>query len=127
MPSAATIVINDNVPAAHDFVPQQVGMPLSVFVNREATTSAGYMQARTGLDPSKKTRPTNHVTQEVVFPVEQTVDSVTSVRSTARFIGKWIIPEDFSTAERLTFDTMVENALAGTIMRASRRDLEPPY
>jgi hypothetical protein len=127
MPAAANISVNDNVPAAHSFVPQQVSMPLSVFVNREATTAAGYMQLRLSLDPAKKTRVTSHAKEELVFPVEHTVDGVVKVRSTARFIGTWIIPEDFTSAERLKFDAMVESFVAQTTPRAYRRDLEPAY
>jgi hypothetical protein len=129
MPSASTIALFDGAatPVSHDFEPLSITPGKSVLVNRESTTSAGQLQLIIGVDPAKSGRSTNRVNVRFNYPVEQTVDGITSVAYTARCSLDVVLPEQMTQAQRDDVGAYIKNALADTVVNALITDLDPMY
>lgn len=127
MPTAANILLNDSVPAAHTFEPLSITPERSVLVDRDSTTSAGFKTLQAGLSPARPSRPTNRVNIRLSMPTEQTVDSVTTVAYTARLNVDCVLPEEMTATERADFAAFVKNALADTVINGYIEDLDPMY
>lgn len=123
------IVINDGAatPVARSFSPEKVTPADSSFAERSSGISAGYTRLKIGLDLANSKRPTNHVPIEVVMPTLNTVNGVSVVAYTARFQGKFILPDVMTAAERANIVAFVANALDNALIRSTVKDLDPLY
>lgn len=111
MPAASNISINDATPAAHVYTPTSISPQLSTYRNvADATISAGEESLSLSLSRASANRATNRVKITLAVPHEQTVDSVVSVRSTARMNCEIILPDDMTQTERDDFAALVSNA-----------------
>lgn len=126
MPTATTISINDATPTAHAYVPTSVTPQLSIFRNvADAAISASEEQIGLSLSRANSQRTTNKVKVTLAVPYEQTVDSVVSVRSTARMTCDIVLPDDMSATERGHFAALVANLIADADVQDYITDLEP--
>lgn len=123
MPSASTITIADQVPTNHVFNPITTGATSFLETTTKAT-GATQESLVLQMDRSSTKRATDRVTVRLNVPFEQTVDGAVTVRSTARFIGEFVVPADCSSTERLMLATMVQNVLANSVVKGyvSSRD-----
>lgn len=123
------LTINDGsaTPVARTFSPEKVSPGDSVFVERSSGVSAGFLRLGIGMDPASKNRPTNHVTIALDLPTLQTINGVSSVAYTARFTGKFILPDVMTAAERANARALVANALDQALVTAVIKDLDPLY
>lgn len=127
MPTAADIVLNDSVPAAHTFEPQRISADRAILADRDSTTSAGFKVLNVGLSSARPGRPTDRVNFRLSMPIEQTIDSVTSVAYTARATLDVVLPEQMTALQRADFGALIENALANTVIQGYIVDLDPMY
>jgi len=130
MPTASAISINDGqgTPVSHQFDPQYVGSDNQVFVDKSvATTSAGRASIITSFSAANGSRKTNRISLRINLPIEQTIDSVTTVAYTLRYSGEVIVPEMATQAERDDLAAFVKNAWANTVLNALVSDLDPIY
>lgn len=129
MPSITSITLADNVPTNHVFNPLMSSSGHALLIARETVTSAASRVLELLFSPSTKTRVTNRVQVKLAYPIEVTdsTTGVVSTRCTPRFEGVWILPDSMTTAERLTFDTLVEASVTNTVRRGYVRTLDPFY
>lgn len=127
MPAAANIVLADHVPANHTFKP--ISQSGNAFLHETSEMTIGGAERTLILELSRQssTRATDRVTVRLNVPFEQTVDGVTSVRSTARFIGEVVMPSDMTATERSLFAALVKNALAHATVQGYMTNREPVY
>lgn len=123
------LVINDGAatPVARSFSPEKVAPGESIFAERSSGVSAGFLRLKVGLDPARANRPTNHVPIDLVMPTLNTVNGVSVVAYTARFQGKFILPDTMTAAERANIVALVANALDNALVRGMVKDLDPAY
>lgn len=124
---ALTINNGAATPVAKTFSPERVAPELSTFVEKTATSSAGYTRLGVAFSPASSKRATNRVDLSLDFPVLATVNGVSSVAYTGRFKGYFIVPDVMTAAERADFAAFVANALDNTQVRAVIKDLDPLY
>lgn len=124
-----SLTINDGAatPVAKTFAPERVSPDGSVFSERTASSSAGFIRLGVGLSPASSKRPTNRIDVSLDYPVLQTVNGVSTVAYTARFKGYFIVPDVATAAERANIAAFVANALDNTQIRAVIKDLDPLY
>lgn len=128
MPSATPLSVNDATPTAHVFDPMTVTPELATYRNyADAAVSASAEQLIVSLSLATSQRATNKVKVTISDPIEQTVDGVVVVRSTPRFTGEFILPDDMSVSERDHFGALVRNALAHADIKGYYEDLKPVY
>lgn len=127
MPVASSITIADATPTNHVFSPVQVATGRALLLNKASTIPATNESLILGLDLASAKRSTDRVQTSLYMPFEKTVDGVVQVRSTARFIGDWIIPFDLTDAERNGFYTLVKNFFANAIVSSYVRSRDPMY
>lgn len=123
------ITINNGAatPVAKTFSPERVSPELSVFTERSAGASSGFIRLSYGLDVAKSTRKTNRVNVEISMPVTAIVNGITSLQYTGLFKGYWVLPDQMSPAERADMHAFVTNALANANIKAAVKDLDPAY
>jgi len=128
MPSASSISINDATPTAHVFVPISVTPQLSLFRNTaDASISASEEQVGLSISRASAQRDTNKVKVTLSVPHEQTIDGAVVVRSTARGICEFILPDDMTSTERADFAKLMANALDHADIAGYLTDLAPVY
>jgi hypothetical protein len=126
---SGSLTINDGqvTPVGHTFAPEVVGPSRTVFAERSAGVSAGYIRLVTGLAPANGARATTRVDVNLDYPVLQTVNGVSTVAYTGRFFGKFTIPDVMTAAERANLHAYVANALDQALIKAEVKDLDPLY
>jgi len=125
MPAASSISINDATPTAHVYVPVQVSPELSLFRNvADAAISASQEQIGLSFSRANGNRSTNKVKVTLSTPYEQTVDGAVIVRSTARMVCEFILPDDMDATERADFAALAANALDHADIKGYLEDLE---
>lgn len=118
MPAAANIVLNDATPTAHTFVPLSAGPGLTIHAeNGVALTPSGALQFTSSLDLASAKRSTDRIRLQFSYPVEQTVDGVTSVAYTGRAFVDAAIPVQMTTAERTHLAAFVANMAANAVLQ----------
>lgn len=127
MPTAADIVLNDSVPAAHTFEPQSITPESSILVDRDSVTPAGFKSLHLGLSPARPGRPTTRSKVRVNMPIETTENGVTTVAYTLRHDGNTVIPEQATAQQRADFAALVENAYANSVIKGYVTDHDPVY
>lgn len=126
---SGALTINDGqaTPVARTFSPERVSPELSSFTERTAGVSAGYKRLGLGYSPASSKRPTNRIDHTLDFPVLQTVNGVSTVAYTARFVGYAIIPDQMTAAERADFQAFLANSFDVAQVKAIYKDLDPMY
>lgn len=127
MPQASTITLADGSAVVHDFTPISVSPSLTIWENRDATISAGFMQITASLVRAKSGRKTNKVRISFGMPIEKTVDGVVVVNDVARGLVDVVIPDTLTSAQRLDLATFIEKALANAVLKGYVSNLEPAY
>lgn len=122
-----SILDGQATPVAHSFAPERVAPDGSVFTERTAASSAGYLRLGIKYSAASSQRATNRVDVSFTYPVLQTVNGVSSVAYTGRFAGYFVIPDTMTQAERWNLAAYVANALDATAIRAVVKDLDPLY
>lgn len=128
MPAASTIVLNDGT-NDRNFVPVAVSAEKSVFTSRHATTSAGCPVLVLGFDGAKPARATNKVSVRLNSPKEYTDSDtgLTLVQSTARAHLEVVVPDDWTSAERVAFWNSFQAAIANAVVSGYVDSLEPVW
>lgn len=121
------LVLKDGSNANRTFSPEKITPGDSIFSERTAPASAGFIRLKTGLNPASARRATNHVIVDLDYPVLQTVDGVSRVAFTARFQGKFVIPDVATAADRANVISFVREALTNEVIAAQVKDLDPLY
>lgn len=123
------LTINDGsaTPVARAFSPEKVSPGDSTFVERTSGVSAGFHRLAVGFDPASKRRPTNHVALSLEMPTLSTLNGVSALAYTARFQGKFILPDVMTPAERANIVAIVANALSNALIKGVVKDLDPLY
>lgn len=114
-------------PVAKSFAPERVAPDLSVFAEKTADVSAGYLRLSVGYSPASSRRATNRVDMKLDFPVLQTVADVSTVAYTGRFQGYFVIPDAMTAAQRADLHAFVANALDNALVKGVVKDLDPLY
>lgn len=114
-------------PVAKSFAPMRVAPDLSVFAEKSAGVSAGYTLLKLGFSQASSQRPTNRVDFALDYPVLNTVNGISTVASTARFKGYWVIPDTLTDAQRSDFEAFVRNGIATDPVVAAVKTLDPSY
>lgn len=125
----APLSINDGqaAPVAKSFAPVRVAPDRSVFAEKTASVSAGFIQLGVGMSAASGSRSTNRVDISLKYPVLQTVNGVSTVAYTGLFKGYFVIPDTMTAAERANMAAFVANALDNTQIRGVIKDLDPLY
>lgn len=123
------LTINDGAgtPVAKSFAPQSVAPSLSVFTERSATQSNGYIKLSVSYDAASAKRPTHRVDLSLEYPILETVNGVQTVTKKPLFKGYFVIPDNCTAAERANLAAFVANAMDVTQIRAVVKDLDPLY
>lgn len=121
--------INDGAatPVAKFFAPIAVSPSVSIFTERTAAASAGFVRLTTKTSPAASNRPTNRVDVEVDLPVLETVNGTNKVTRTGRFKGYFVIPDTMTADERAHLHAYVANALDEELIKELVVDLETLY
>lgn len=114
-------------PVAKSFAPQRVAPDLSIFEERSATMSAGYLKLAVGYSPASSKRATNRIDVSFDLPVVEAVNGVSQVTRKGLFRGYFVIPDTMTAGERADLAAFVANALDNTIVRGVVKDLDPMY
>jgi hypothetical protein len=114
-------------PVAKTFAPERVAPERSVFTERTATSSAGFIRLGVGFSAANSQRATNRVDLDLAMPILQTVNGVSSVAYSGLFKGYFVIPDVMTSAERADLHAFVANALDVAIVKAVVKDLDPMY
>lgn len=125
----APLSINDGqaTPVAKSFAPVRVAPDRSIFSEKTAPVSAGFLQLEVASSPANGSRNTNRVDISLKYPVLQTVNGIHTVAYTGLFKGYFVIPDTMTAAERANLAAFVANALDNTQIRAVVKDLDPLY
>jgi hypothetical protein len=121
------LTIADGAAANKTFAPMQVAPALSIFAEKTAGISAGYISLSIGLSNASAARVTNRVDYNLNYPVIQTVNGVSSVASTGLFKGYFVIPDTWDVTLRGNLHAFVANGLDVAIVKAVIKDLDPMY
>lgn len=125
MSAIANVVAVDSVPANKTLYPLSASLGESNWVERAANAVAANRTLRTGLSLSHSKRPTDRVFVLYKAPKEALVDTRWTVDSTGVFEGNFVIPDHWTTLERLNFATEVASVIANQAVKLSvQRD--PP-
>jgi len=126
---SGALTINDGqvTPVAKTFSPERVAPDNSVFAERTAGSSAGFVRLGVGLSPATANRKTNRIDVTLTYPVLQTVNGVSVVAYTGLFKGYFVVPDVMTAAERANLAAYVANALDIASIRATIKDLDPLY
>lgn len=114
-------------PVAKSFAPERVAPELSVFTERSAPSSAGFIRLGVGYSPASSKRSTNRIDINLDFPVLSTINGISSVAYTGRFRGYFVVPDVMTAAERADLIAFVTNALSNSTVKAVVKDLDPMY
>lgn len=114
-------------PVAKTFSPERVSPDLSVFTERSAASSAGFIRLGLAYSPASSKRRTTRVDVTLDMPVLATANGVSSVAYTGLFRGYFVVPDVMTAAERADLAAFVANSLDNTQIRAVVKDLDPLY
>lgn len=118
MATAANIVLADSTPTNHTFVPIVAGPGLTIHEEQGlAQTPSGNLQLTSSLDVANSKRPTDRIKFQLVYPVEQTVDGVTSVAYTARAFVEAAVPVQMTVLQRTHLAALVASAASNAVVK----------
>lgn len=114
-------------PVAKSFAPQQVAPGSSIFTERTATQSNGFLRLIANYSAASSKRPTHRVEVNIDLPVVESANGVNTVTKKGLFRSYFVIPDTFTAAERADLAAFAANALDVAIIRAIVKDLDPLY
>lgn len=114
-------------PVAKSFAPIAVSPSISIFAEKTAAASSGFVKLTTKTSPAATNRPTNRVDIDVDMPVLETVDGTNKVTRVGRFKGYFVIPDTMTASERADLHAYVANALDVALVKELVVDLETLY
>lgn len=114
-------------PVAKSFAPVAVGPALSIFAEKTAASSSGYLKLSLAVSMASGNRSTNRVDLGIDMPVTELVAGVNQVTRTGRFKGYFVIPDSMTAAERADLRAFAANALDNALVVSAVKDLDPPY
>lgn len=123
------LTINDgaNTPVAKTFAPVAVAPDLSIFAEKSASASAGFLKLQIGTSFANGSRNTNRIDVSFDMPITEVVEGISKVTRTGRFKGYFVIPDSMTTAERSNLRAFLANALDNAQVVAVIKDLDPLY
>lgn len=126
MAAIANLVVADATPTNHTLYPLSASIASSKFMARESVTIEGNRMLEIKGNLANSRRRTDRITVLYSLPKEVVKDGVTVVESTARFIGEFVMPVNWSDTERNHFATEVASLAGLTPVKATvKRDF--PY
>lgn len=114
-------------PVAKSFAPESVTPARSVFTERSAASSNGFIRLGVGFDPASSKRATNRISIDLAMPVIESVSGQNQVTRIGRFSGQFIVPDTMTAAERADLHAFAANALNVALIKAVVKDLDPMY
>lgn len=114
-------------PVAKFFAPIAVSPSISIFAEKTAASSSGFVKLTTKTSPAASNRPTNRVDIDLDLPVLGTVDGTNKVTRVGRFKGYFVIPDTMTADERADLHAYVANALDNALVKELVVDLETFY
>jgi hypothetical protein len=114
-------------PVAKSFAPTAVAPDRSLFTERTAGSSAGFLKLEVLSSFANGSRSTNRIDLNFDLPVIEVVDGVSKVTRVGRFKGYFVIPDTMLEAERSDLLAFVANSLDNAQIKAVIRDLDPLY
>jgi hypothetical protein len=114
-------------PVAKSFAPIAVSPSVSIFAEKSAASSSGFVKLTTKTSPAASNRPTNRVDIDIDLPVLETVEGTNKVTRTGRFKGYFVIPDTMTADERANLHAYVANALDDELIKELIVDLETLY
>lgn len=114
-------------PVAKSFAPAAVSPGRSLFTERTALSSAGYLKLEVLTSLADGKRPTNRIDVNFDLPIVEVVAGVSQVTRTGRFKGYFVIPDTMTALERADLAAFVANGLDNAQVRAVIKDLDPLY
>lgn len=128
MPSASNIVIADSVPVSRTYAPQQISNGLASFVDRTTQSMVGAQSTLVlTFSPLTAKRKTDRIGVRLNLPKVVNVGGVDTIVSTARFIGEFVVPEDWTLLDRNNLEKLVANAFDSAAVLAMVKDRDPQY
>lgn len=114
-------------PVAKDFAPIAVSPALSVFAEKSAASSSGFVRLTTKSSLASAQRPTNRVDVEVELPVVELVNGTNKVTRVGRFKGYFVVPDTMTADERADLHAYAANGLQTELAKALVVDLDTAY
>lgn len=114
-------------PVAKSFAPVAVGPALSVFAEKTAASSSGYVKLSVAMSMANGSRNTNRVDIGIDMPITELVGGVNVVTRTGRFKSYFVIPDTMTASERADLRAFAANALDNALVMATVKDLDPMY
>lgn len=114
-------------PVAKLFAPIAVSPSISVFAEKSAASSSGFVKLTTKTSPAVTNRPTNRVDVDIDMPVLETVEGTNKVTRVGRFKGYFVVPDTMTAEERANLHAYAANALQHEQVKELVVDLETFY
>lgn len=114
-------------PVAKSFAPESVTPARSVFTERSAASSNGFIRLGVGFDPASSKRATNRISVDLAMPIIESVSGQNQVTRIGRFSGQFIIPDTMTNAERADLYAYATGAFSTALIKAVVKDLDPMY
>lgn len=129
MPQAASITLTDATPVTPvDYVYEPIRTePDLLLVNGDSVTSAGNKNLSVSFSKWSANRATDKVGLHFLWPIENTVDGVTSILSTPRFDGVWTLPNTMTDQQLLDFGAELRDALQESLIKSYYESKKPAY
>jgi len=127
MATAIAITLTDS--GATDFVfnPLSITPRQSLYLNRDSESAVASEKITLGLNPSSKSRQTDHVTARFDMPFEALVDGKYVVTDAAIFECKFTIPSALTSTNRADLLAKVRDLLGDVVVTTLVGNLEPPF
>jgi len=122
-----TISDGSATPVAKSFYPQRVAPEVSVFTERTASASAGFIVLDVRFSAASGKRKTNRTDIALTLPITEVVDGIATVTKTGLFRGYFVEPDTFTAADRANLQAYAVNSLAHPSIKAIVKDLDPLY
>lgn len=131
MPAIGDITLTDNAPVSVVFTPRVANPEGSILAKRGYVAANDFAAAdmflTLGVSPSSPQRPTTRVKTSISLPDPDYLATDTDTMSVARFKGEWIIPDNFTQANRDHLQALVESWVINANLKAAVEDDEGLY
>lgn len=126
MAQATTMVVADQVPANHNYNPITANGSRAIYVNPEATTAAGRSTLIVDFAGVSANSTREKTKLNLAFPVEQTIDGVTTVHHTNRAVVEIYTDQTATLAEKQNILARIKSALGNAVITTLVTTGEPP-
>lgn len=114
-------------PVAKSFAPAAVSPGRSIFQERSAASSSGYLTLTVLSANADGNRPTNRVDVNIDLPIIELVNGTNKVTRVGRFKSYFVLPDTMTAAERADLRAYAANAFDNALVMATIKDLDPMY